>query len=231
MSEPDSTSDSEEGGPVVVFDLDGCILDSTEPITQCLNAALVDHGLEPIGRDDLASRIGPPLQHMVSALLTEAGAEPELRDPVVESYRDRYRTASIDLALTYPGIPETVHLLADSTRVAVCTSKPARFAIPILEHLGLAPLFEVIAGPLHGEAESKIETLLRALGELGSVDRDRSLMVGDRNHDVEAALAHGLVPVGVTWGFGTAAELWDAGAAHVVDTPAELIDLAGTLRR
>lgn len=218
-------------GPVVVFDLDGCILDSTEPITRCLDAALVDHGLAPRGRDDLAPRIGPPLQHMVEGILAEAGADPGLRDRVVDSYRDRYRTASIELALLYPGVAEVLAQLGGSIRLAVCTSKPERYAVPILEHLGLAPSFDVIAGPLHGEAEPKTETLRRALGALDPVDRPGSLMVGDRSHDVEAALAHGLVPVGVTWGFGTADELWEAGAVHVVDTPAEVAALAGTLRR
>ncbi|MFP3906055.1 MAG: HAD family hydrolase [Acidimicrobiales bacterium] len=213
---------------VVVFDLDGCILDSTEPILWCLNEALGEFGLDPLPRDQLARHVGPPLQHTVATILDERGAPLDLVDPLVAAYRDRYRTVSIELAATYPGMAELVTSLAESERLGVCTSKPARWAVPILEHLGLADAFELIAGPGLTEAEPKIETLGRAIEALSPLDRAASVMVGDRHHDVEAARHHGLVPVGVTWGFGSRSELEEAGARVVVDAP---IELAGTLGR
>jgi phosphoglycolate phosphatase len=206
----------------VAFDLDGCILDSTEPISQCLNAALTQFGLAPLTVEDLAPRVGPPLQLMLSGLLAERGADPDLVEPLVSAYRERYRDQSLRLALTYPGIVDLLGSLVGDERLAVCTSKPSRWAVPILEHLGLAGHFEHIAGPGLTEAEPKADTLARLLEELAPVEVARSVMVGDRHHDVDAARHHGLVPIGVTWGFGTRDELESAGAAAVIDHPDEL---------
>ena len=219
---------------VVAFDLDGCIVDSTEPIFQCMNAALAELGLDPIPARDLAHRVGPPLQLMLADLLAERGADAALVDPLVDAYRSRYRTESLRLALAYPGVVELIEQLSTVDRLAVCTSKPTRFAVPILEHLGLAPRFERIAGPGLTEAEPKVATLARVLGELDDaapLDVAASVMIGDRHHDVDAALAHGLVPIGVTWGFGSRNELESAGAAAVVDHPSELPEVLAGLGR
>ena len=207
---------------VVAFDLDGCILDSTEPIFQCLNGALAELDLAPLSIDDLAPRVGPPLQLMLAELLAEREADPSLVEPLVSAYRERYRTESLRLAVTYPGIDDLLAALASGERLAVCTSKPSRWAVPILEHLGLAGLFEHIAGPGLTEAESKSDTLARLLADLEPLDARRSVMIGDRHHDIDAARHHGLVPVGVTWGFGTRDELESAGAVAVVDRPDEV---------
>jgi phosphoglycolate phosphatase len=214
---------------VIVFDLDGCILDSTEPIFRCLNAALVEHGLDPIAPGALARHVGPPLQVTIAEMLDERGADPGLVDVLVTAYRERYRTESLRLAVTYPGVVELLDELAPVERLAVCTSKPSRWAVPILEHLGLAGQFERIAGPSLTEAEPKTTTLARVLEELAPVDRAASVMIGDRHHDVDAAIAHDVVPIGVTWGFGTRDELESAGARSIVDHPSELPRLLADL--
>lgn len=202
---------------VVMFDLDGCLIDSTEPILQCLNAALAEHQLDLIERDQLWRHVGPPLQVTLAALAADAGGGPELVDSIIAAYRSRYTTMSIELAITYPGIADLVVALSATHRLAVVTSKPRRFALPILEHLGLASRFELVAGPEGSEAESKVETMEQALGLLGDVAPDTSVMIGDRHHDIEAAAHHGIAAIGVTWGFGSRVELTEAGARWIVD--------------
>lgn len=216
---------SSSAARVVLFDLDGCILDSTEPVLQCLNAALVEFELGSLTRYDLNRVIGPPLQWTLAALIEERGASPGLVGPLLEAYRSYYRTASIELALTYAGVPEAIEVLAETERLGVCTSKPVKAAVPILDHLGLSKRFEVIAGPDLSESESKVDTMERALRELAPVDRARSVMIGDRLHDIEAARHHGLTSIGVTWGFGSRDELDQAGAHHVVERPEHIVEL------
>ena len=118
----------------------------------------------------------------------------------IDGYRERYVTASLTETTVAPGIPEALDAL-DGRRKAVATSKPKAFADPLLEAMGLAAHFEVVAGPdLNARAEDKTETLGRALHELGPT---RAVMVGDRSFDILAAHAHGLPAIGVTWGIGT----------------------------
>jgi phosphoglycolate phosphatase len=97
----------------------------------------------------------------------------------------------------------------------------------VLEHLGLAPLLDVVVGAPDDESESKGGIIGRAVASLPA--GARAVMVGDREHDVEGATENGLDCVGVLWGFGDRDELERAGAAAVVATPADLVGTVLTL--
>jgi phosphoglycolate phosphatase len=110
-------------------------------------------------------------------------------------------------------------------RLVLVTSKPERFAVPIVARLGLDRWLEAVVAPsLDRRAEPKAVTLSRALTTVTpDVDPSATVMVGDRSHDVLAGQACGTRTIGVTWGAGSRAELAAAGADRIVDTPAELV--------
>src|SRR5690606_31029138 len=123
---------------VVLFDLDGCLVDSTLPIRRCLDAALADHGLPPLTDDRFRRHVGPPLQVSLAERAAELGRPPELVAALIDSYRSRYASMSVELAVSYPGVAELVaDLSAAGVRLGVVTSKPYRFARPILDALDL----------------------------------------------------------------------------------------------
>jgi phosphoglycolate phosphatase len=141
----------------------------------------------------------------------------------IASYRSVYAEVSVRDTPTYPGVPEALGAIAAAVprrRLAVATSKPGAYAEPLVEALGLRSHFEAVFAPeLDLHVESKTATVGTALEVLGET---AGTMVGDRHVDMEAARAHGLRAVGVTWGFGSAEELREAGADVLVDTPADL---------
>jgi phosphoglycolate phosphatase len=206
----------------VLFDLDGVLADSRLAITSCMNHALVEAGREPVPVESLYPLIGPPLSYGFSSLL---GADPDAPEVAacIASYRSAYGEVSLRDTPTYPGVPEALAAIAAAApgrRLAIATSKPLAFAEPLVEALGFAGAFEAVFAPemdLH--VESKTTTVARALAELGATT---GTMVGDRHVDIEAAHAHGLRAVGVTWGFGTPEELREAGADVLVASPADL---------
>ncbi|HWK30065.1 MAG TPA: HAD hydrolase-like protein [Solirubrobacter sp.] len=209
----------------VIFDLDGVLVDSRAVFLSCVRYAFSKLGLPDRSDQDLLPAIGPPFPLAFGAVL---GTPPDA--PIVAAciaaYRERYATASLTETTVSPGIPEMLAQLHPH-RLAVATSKPKAFAEPLLEALGLARHFDVIAGPdLDHHAEPKTATLGRALHELGT---RRAVMVGDREFDVIAATAHDLPSIGVTWGIGTRAELQAAGADRLIDEPAELPHTAAVL--
>ncbi len=204
----------------VAFDLDGCLIESRWAILPSVRVALVQHGLPALPDEEIAFLIGPPLETGFVELLTRLGADPSMAGDLLLAYRADYREHMFGRTTVMDGMEKAVRTVADARPVCVVTSKPAGFAAPILEHLGLLDAFAFVEGPSFDVAghELKSVTLGRALERL-RID----VMVGDRHHDVDAGRAHGLTTIGVLWGMGDAAELADAD--HVVATPHELVAL------
>jgi phosphoglycolate phosphatase len=216
---------------VVLFDLDGVIADSRHAITSCMNAALVARGHAARPEAELRALIGPSLSFGFSGLVGVEPDDPEVA-ALVGAYRERYTEVFTTETPAYPGVVDAIAAAADDgrRRLGVATSKPRAFAEPLLEALGVRSYFDVVAAPaLDIHVESKSATVAAALAALGEVGR--GAMVGDRHVDMEAARAHGLWAVGVLWGFGSEAELREAGADVVVAAPAELGQALGSALR
>ena len=200
------------------------LADSRVAITSCMNHALAAHGREPVPPESLYPLIGPSLSFGFASLLGIEPDDPEVAD-CIASYRSVYARVSLRDTPTYPGVPDALEAIAEAVpgrRLAVATSKPRAFAEPLLGALGFAGRFEVVAAPeLDLNVESKTATVAAALEALGW-DGAPAAMVGDRHVDMEAARAHGLRAVGVTWGFGTEEELRAAGADVLVGAPGDL---------
>lgn len=208
----------------VLFDLDGVIVDSRQAISRSINFALEQHGLEPQPEITLHGYIGAPLPEVFEELLTAQDRDPKLAPSCITHYRRRYAKASLEETVAYAGMHAAVETLSQRYRLAVATTKPAEYARPILEMLGLTDFLEAILGsPLHTmKSEPKPVTVGRALEALSV---SRGAMVGDRHYDMNGGKTHGLFAVGVTWGAGTEAELRGAGADAIVYTPGELVRL------
>jgi phosphoglycolate phosphatase len=199
----------------VVFDLDGCLVDSRLAFATCVNDALAEHGLERRRDEELHSRIGPPLHSTF-----ELFAPPDLVQACVDSYRAGYKAQSATLTNAFDGISGLLARLSADLPLVVATSKPLVLAEPLLIDLGLRDFFQAVFGPTpEAEHETKFQTLGRALE---SVEDLPAVMIGDRSFDMEAAVQHDVAGIGVTWGIGSVEELRAAGATVTVDTPAEL---------
>ena len=124
-------------------------------------------------------------------------------------------------------MPEVLARIAEAgVPLSLATSKPESAARRILEHYGLAQYFTVICGASEDEVRSAkadvVEEALRRLREL-DVDLSTPVMVGDREHDVHGAAAHGIPTIMVEWGYGSPAEA--AGTVAVVSGAEELATL------
>jgi phosphoglycolate phosphatase len=205
----------------LVFDLDGTLTDPYVGITRSFQYAREQLGLTVLLESDLRGLIGPPMQEVFSFL---SDGDAALVAAAVAAYRERYSRIGLFENVVYPDIPDALSALAQSHRLFVCTSKPATFAVRILEHFGLAKYFAGIYGcELDGTRADKRE-LLRWLLDREQFDGRDAAMIGDRKFDVAAALANGVTPVGVLWGHGTEAELREAGARSCIPAPRDLLD-------
>ncbi len=203
---------------VAFFDLDGTLTDPKPGICGSVQYALSELGLEPPSQDDLEWVIGPPMIESLRVMLGPERAEEGLR-----LYRKRYGEIGLFENRVYDGIPDLLKgLTSEGWRLYVATSKARPYALRIVEHFGLAPFFiETFGSGLDGSLQHKDVLLSHALAETG-VDAAKATMIGDRKFDVLGARANGLPTIGVAWGYGSRAELEQAGAAAIVAHPAEV---------
>lgn len=204
----------------IFFDLDGTLTDPKPGITRSIRYAL--QKMEQVDiptEDELTWCIGPPLRSSFVKMLGEDSA-----DRAVSLYRERFSEIGLYENRVYDGIDEVLTTLRRSGhRLFVATSKAHVYADRIIDHFGLRPHFSYVFGAeLDGTHSDKSHLLAHALKETG-VDPAKTLMIGDRSHDMVGAGKNGIKGIGVLYGYGSRDELIGAGARHVCATPAEIL--------
>ncbi len=187
--------------PTVLFDLDGTVLDSSRPVLAAVTRAFEAMDLPPLPADELHRVIGPPMTMAAPELLAERGCQdPAAHREFVERYRAAMDELEVEQAVAYDGVVDVVRRLADDgRRLAIVTSKSRGSTERVLPAIGVEDLFDHVEAPAREQPEPKSETMARAVRAI-DVDPVRTVMVGDRRHDVEAATAHGIATIGVALG-------------------------------
>lgn len=188
------------GSRLVVFDLDGTLIDATRDLATAVNRALqkLVPGTAAIPEAVVRSFIGEGAQLLVSRSLGFAGVELPLQQ-VLPVFLECYRGCLLDTTVLYPGIEDTLAALGDRT-LAVLTNKPGDLSRTILEGLGVASRFARIygGGDLPARKPDPVG-LLRLLEENG-LPAAAAVLVGDSAVDVKTGRAASVRTVGVTYG-------------------------------
>jgi phosphoglycolate phosphatase len=205
---------------LVLFDLDGTLVDSSPGIHASVRVAVAALGMAEPAPAQLRAMVGPPLQDGF-ALVFGLGGPDVVR--AVDAYRAHYTAGAMLEAAVYPGIRELlVRLRCDGAILAVATSKPEPFAVRILTHAGLRDEFASVHGAtLDGAVRHKDQVVAAALARHPRCTG--AVLVGDRAQDVLGAAVHGLPCIGAGWGPAEDGELEAAGAAAVAATPADVL--------
>jgi phosphoglycolate phosphatase len=205
---------------VVLFDLDGTLSDSAPGILASLRHAFAANGLPQLDPVIERGLLGPPFYESLPPLIGDVDL-----GSVIASYRERYGAGGMFDTAAYAGVVDVVRALsAAGRRLAVATSKPEHYAVPIVERLGLLEHFETVGGDeLDGSLGTKALVIGKVLGRLGDPPAATVMMIGDREHDVRGAREHGIDCLGAGWGYGAPGELERAGAVRVCATPSDLL--------
>lgn len=205
---------------IVLFDLDGTLTESGIGITRSVAYALRKQGIEETDQKKLDRFVGPPL---IGAFMAFYGFTREQAVQAVEDYREYYAVTGIFENRVYDGVEELLRRLKAAGKCCVlATSKPEHFARKILDHFGLSQYFSCMTGATMDETRTgKAEVIACALERLGK--NGTAVMVGDREHDILGAKAHGLDSIGVLYGYGSREELEAAGADWIAETPEAIL--------
>jgi phosphoglycolate phosphatase len=205
---------------LLMFDLDGTLVDSTADLTQSANYVRRQYGLAPLSIPDLRGFVGDGAWALIEKSMPELSAEQ--RQQALHLFRSHYSLHSTDFTVPYPGCRQVLQHFRQK-KLAVVTNKPDLMSRQVLDAFGLSPYIGLLVG---GDTARKkkpaAEHILQVL-EWSGCPADQALMVGDGCNDVEAATAAGVLCCGVRYGIGNPVGRNGERPAFLIDSLLELL--------
>ena len=186
---------------LVIFDLDGTLIDSKLDLVHSVNAARAHMQLPPISAELVATYVGNGAPVLMRRALGPDASEADVQR-ALRYFLEYYRDHMLDNTYLYPGVREALDRMHDAgTQMAVLTNKPVRFSQALVEGLGLGGHFVRIYGGNSFEQKKPDPVgILTLLEETGAV-KQHTIMVGDSHVDVRTARNAQVLACGVTYGF------------------------------
>jgi phosphoglycolate phosphatase len=186
---------------LLVFDLDGTLVDSKLDLALSVNAMRNHLGLPPLDIDLIGSYVGQGVRLLVSRSLMPDAKEENI-EKALSFFLDYYRQHMLDKTFPYPGVADALEHLAATHRMAVLTNKPVLFSREMLMRLGFANFFSYIYGGNSFPEKKPDPVGLHRLMEDLNVPAHCTLMVGDSDTDILTGRNAGVLTCGVTYGMG-----------------------------
>ena len=186
---------------LLVFDLDGTLIDSKRDLANAGNAARGHMGMPPLADARVWSYVGNGAPVLVRRLLGAEATEAQVQG-ALEFFLEYYRDHKLEYTALYPGVRESLDRLRDAgVRMAVLTNKPVNISCAILEGLGVGGHFQRVYGGNSFDFKKPHPIGVEKLIEECGASRERTMMVGDSSVDVQTARNAHIESCGVTYGF------------------------------
>jgi phosphoglycolate phosphatase len=216
---------------LVIFDLDGTLIDSRLDLVHSVNAALRHIGRPELPDDVIASYVGDGAPILIQRALGGEVVDDAVVREGLQFFLSYYREHKLDHTTVYAGVREALTAIQDASNgmrrtMAVLSNKPVVPSRLIVEALGLGPFFAQIYGGNSFATKKPDPEGARKLLEESSVWPEEAAIVGDSHVDVETGRNAGLWTVGMTYGFAPHS-LEEARPDVLVDSPQELAEVFG----
>jgi len=203
---------------LLIFDLDGTLVNTLEDIAASVNHTLTRLGKDTIGHEVVRQNVGDGIEMLMKRSL---GGLTDRLDEAVAMYKEHHRRNLVVRSTLYPSVTETLDHFKPLP-MAVISNKSLEFIRPVLDRLGIGRYFKIVIGAGPGLLPKPApDALLKIMSTLG-VPRERTVMVGDGTTDVRAGKAAGVVTCAVTYGFRSEEELRKAGPDFIIHDLGEL---------
>lgn len=213
---------------LIIFDLDGTLIDSSRDITDAINYAIGPYGLSPLTTKDTIKLVGEGISRLIEKLLSTTifNGNDDVKRTVMDRFLEYYSAHLLDNTDIYPNVRFTLERLKEYKK-AVISNKRETLSRRILEGLGLGNFFDMIIGS-DSTPEKKPSPLpiVKVLAEF-DVKPEEAIIVGDSNLDIEAGRAAGLKTVSVTYGYRPYEMIKDAD--FVIDRIEDLVKIIKVL--
>ena len=206
---------------LLIYDLDGTLIDSGEDIARAVNAMLQTLNLPPLPKGLIATFVGNGVAHLITQSLIQSGGSAERVQEAIRLYRDHYSKHMLDHTRLYPSVKSVLEHFKDRKQ-GVITNKPENFSNLILKHLGVQNyFFRVIGGENSFPKKPSPDAVIEMMASLG-ISKNETVLIGDSAIDIETGKNAGIKTVAVTYGFGKPEEIRSAGPDLALNDLSEL---------
>ena len=215
---------------LIIFDLDGTLIDSMPDLAQAINSMLRHFDLTPLTLEEATLFIGNGAVKLVERSLEHAlkpkKVSEELFKEAFDFYTSAYREVVCDKTFLYPGVLETLQYLDNKGYdMTICTNKPFEFIEPILDALSIKQFFKSwVGGDSLPKKKPDAAPLLHFADKMNK-DLDKCIMVGDSKNDILAAQNAQMESIGVSYGYNYNEHISIYNPTKVVDNFTDLIEL------
>jgi len=204
----------------ILFDLDGTLLNTLDGIGNTVNRILASRGFPIHAIDAYRYFVGEGLTLLISRALPEDQRDPMTVQACVEAYRENYNRTFSAVTKPYPGVPAMLDALtARGLKLAILSNKPHRLTMKSVIELLPNWTFEVILGQRAEVPRKPDPAGAYEIAERLGIPPAHFLYLGDTAVDMQTAIAAGMFPIGVLWGFRSAEELQVGGAQALIEHP------------
>ncbi|MCM1133401.1 MAG: HAD-IA family hydrolase [Ruminococcus flavefaciens] len=204
-----------------IFDLDGTIADTIQDLADAVNYGLREMGLPEHSIASYKKFVGNGAEKLCYRALPDDRKDEA--DKLHALFREYYNGHFLDNTTLYPGIKETIEILAQhDVTLAVATNKPQDFAREIVRKLLPEVNFIKVLGGCAERPKKPDTAIINEI--LSPLPSDNTVfMIGDSNVDIKTAKNADIISIGCTWGFRDRKELTDEGADYIADTADDII--------
>lgn len=206
---------------LVIFDLDGTLMDTSSGILLAVRDAIKEHGMPELSEEQIRTFIGPPIQWSFEA---QYGISKEQAQSMADTFRALYSTKHLLGAVPYPGIYNLLNAINErALKSAIATYKREDYALRLLKHYHFDDYTDIMYGGDNDGTLKKRDIIQKCIDTAGISDLNEVIMVGDTLHDANGAKELGVDFIGVSFGFGFHGE--DAnGITNMAHTPEEVLN-------
>lgn len=208
---------------LLIFDMDGTILNTLDDLTDTTNYALMQHKLPTHTLEEVRMMVGNGLAVLIEKAVPE-GSDQVLKDKVLATYLSYYKEHCADKTRPYDGICETIQKARDMGYKTAVVSNKTDAAVQSLCEDYFKGLFDVSIGDKEGVRRKPYPDSVEAVLEMLKVDKTDAVYIGDSDVDIMTAKNSGLDLIGVSWGFRGRDFLNEHGAQIIIDRAEQLFD-------
>ena len=211
---------------LVIFDLDGTLLNTIDDLADSCNHVLAAHGLPTHATEKYNYFVGNGIRKLVERAIPTDFRTPETMEAVYNEFMDYYQQHSADKTAPYEGIIGTLEKLdAMGIKAAVASNKAQVAMAPLLRHYFPTVRWAAAYGQREGVPTKPAPQIVYDILGTAGVKKEETLYIGDTGTDMETAANAGLYKIGAAWGFRTRSELAENGADVIIDAPEDLLEV------